>query len=149
MSHSEERVQILLRLRRYLQQQKDRFQRYLDLLERENVAIGAGDVDRLSHYVELEQIIIRDVRTLQRAIDPLEELYRRAYPGEEPSVVALKSRLEQIREQALVRNEENRRLLEDRLQSLRLEIEDIGRRRKPAVSPYARIGEPRLVDIRS
>jgi chromosome segregation ATPase len=149
MSHSQERVQILLRLRRYLQQQKDRFERYLQLLDRENAAIGSGDVDHLRHYVELEQAIIGDIRALQRAIDPLQAMYRRACPQEDPTVTALASRLEQIRQQALLRNEENRRLLEDRLQSLRLEIEDIGRRRKPVVSPYARIAEPRLIDIRS
>jgi chromosome segregation ATPase len=149
MSHSEERVQILLRLRRYLQQQKERFEHYLHLLDREHGAIGSGDVDHLRQYVELEQGIIEDIRSLQRAIDPLDELYRRSYPRAESSVVNLRRRLGQIREQVLARNEENRRLLEDRLQSLRLEIEEVARRRKPVVSPYARIGEPRLIDLRT
>jgi hypothetical protein len=149
MDELDERVQILHRLRRYLEQQRDRFLRYLQLLEQENTVIRAGNVDRLQHYVELEQMIITDIFTFQRAIDPLAELYRHAYPHREPSIVTLKSRLQQIREQALIRNEENRRLLQERLESLRLEMKEVRRRGKPPVSPYARLGEPTLVDIRS
>jgi hypothetical protein len=149
MNQLDERAQILHRLRRYLQQQRDRFLCYLQLLEQENTVIRAGDVDRLQHHVELEQMIIADILTFQRAIDPLEELYRHAYPNQESSIVNLKSRLQQIREQALIRNEENRRLLQDRLESLRLEMKEVRRRGKPPVSPYAQLGEPTLVDIRS
>ena len=149
MNDLDERVQILRRLRRYLEQQRNRFASYLDLLDRQDTVIRSGEVDRLRHYVELEQAIITDILTIQRAIDPLEELYRRAYPLGDPSVSDLKSRLRQIREQAVTRNEQNRLLLQERLECLRLEIKEAGRRGRVPVSPFARIGEPKLVDIRS
>jgi hypothetical protein len=149
MSSLDQRVQILRRLRLYLERQRERFVSYLYLLEQQGAVIRAGDVDRLQHHVELEQTIIHDIDALERAIVPLEELYRHSFPHQEPSIGALKSSLQQVREQALVRNSENQKMLRERLESLRLEIKEVRRRGKPALSPYTRIGEPKLVDIRS
>ena len=157
----DQRMLILRRLRRYLEEQRDRFLSYLRLLDQENAAIQGGDIDRIRYHVELEQGIIRDIVTLQRAIDPLWELYRLGSagrqeqpgaqkPGESRDAVAcLESSLRSLREKAQIRNAENRRLLRDRLDGLRLEIKELGTRRKPHLSPFARIGEPKLVDLRS
>ena len=149
MSQVDQRVQILRRLRRYLEEQRERFLSYLYLLDQENAVIRNGDVDRIQHHVQLEQGIIGDIAALQRAIHPLEELYRRACPVAEKSILSLENSLRSLREKALVRNEENRRLLQGRLEILRQEIKEVSRRGKQAVSPFARIGEPKLIDIRS
>jgi hypothetical protein len=149
MDQVEQKVRVLLRLRRYLEHQRGRFLNYLVLLEQQNAAIRSGDIDRLRQYIVLEQSIVGDIANLQRVIDPLKDLYRHSYPHEERSIATLESSLKRLCERVLTRNAENRRVLEDRLETLRLEIKEVSRRIKPALSPYARIGEPKLVDIRT
>ena len=155
MSQVDQRERILRRLRRYLEEQRTRFVNYLHLLDQQAAAIRGGDVDRIRHHVELEQGIIGGIETLQRAINPLKELYRQACsragePERRPETVdSLEVTLQSLRDQALTRNRENQGLLRERLESLRLEIKDVARRGKPNPSPFTRIGEPKLVDLRS
>ncbi|MBN1837167.1 MAG: flagellar biosynthesis protein FlgN [Spirochaetales bacterium] len=148
-SRLDRRIQILRRLRRYLEEQRDRFVSYLRLLELQGSAIRSGDVERIRDHVELEQEIIGDITALQRAIDPLEELYRRGCPQPGQPILTLRSGLDSLRARALARNRENRRLLGERLETLRLEIKEVGRRARAPASPFTLIGVPSLVDVRS
>jgi hypothetical protein len=81
-------------------------------------------------------------------IDPLQELYRRAYPENERSVPLLQESLDRLRDQILTKNRRNRMLLKDRMAVVRQEIKSL-RQKKKNVSLFSEKGTATLVDIRS
>ncbi len=119
----ERRVAILRRFKELLEHQRTKFRSYLDVLERQKLDIERGDVDDLVAHVDMEQAIVSEIYTFQKAIDPLEDLYRAAYPGSEPEEVPeLRASLEDLRERVVERNKENRELLKRRMETLRGEV---------------------------
>jgi hypothetical protein len=147
----EQRTAILRRFRELLVEQRAKFERYLLVLEHEKADIETGDVDRLMAHVELEEQVVSDIYTFQKVIDPLEELYRAAYPQGIPDsdaeLPALKDSLVELRGEVLARNAENRELLKTRMAELRNEITSL---RIPAMarrSVYAGAGEASMLDI--
>ncbi len=142
----EQRVTILRRLRETLAAQREKFSNYLALLEKEGESIRDGTLDKLESQVEVEQSIIGEIFTLQKVIRPLDELYRKAYPLKEKSILNLESTLENIKKQVLVKNEKNRLLLKEKMALLRQEIKDL-RSGYSMKSPFGKIGTPTLVDI--
>jgi hypothetical protein len=143
------RVAILHRFRELLIQQREKFRRYLDVLDRERDDIEEGDVDTLASHVEMEEQIVSEIYTFQKAIDPLEEIYRAAYPAasEDPELPAIKGSLDQLREEVLRRNAENRTLLKRRMEMVRAEIAGFRSPLKARASVYAGSGGGTLVDI--
>jgi len=143
------RVAILHRFRELLIQQREKFRRYLDVLDRERDDIEEGDVDTLASHVEMEEQIVSEIYTFQKAIDPLEEIYRAAYPtaSEDPELPAIKGSLDQLREEVLRRNAENRTLLKRRMEMVRAEIAGFRSPLKARASVYAGEGGGTLVDI--
>jgi hypothetical protein len=142
----EERVRILRRLRETLTAQRKKFRNYLVLLEREEEIIRSGDLEKLESQVEVEQSIVSEIFKLQKAIRPLDELYRKAYPLREKSISSLESSLENVKKQVLVKNEKNRLLLKEKMALLRQEIKEL-RSGYSMKSPFREIGTPTLVDI--
>ncbi|MDR1178917.1 MAG: flagellar protein FlgN [Spirochaetales bacterium] len=156
-----QRVAILKRFRELLQSQRDRFRDYLDTLDRQKVVIEKGSADALTAHVELEEKIVADIFAIQKVIDPLEAMYRTAYPEkykaaagpDEPvsEVKNLKSALEDLKAEAVSRTERNRALLAGRMEEIRGEINVLRK------NPYARQGRsvyggndsPSLIDIQS
>ena len=142
----QERVTILRRLRETLSAQREKFRNYLALLEKEEEIIRKGDIERLESQVEVEQSIISDIFKLQRAMRPLDVLYRKAYPMREKSIANLESSLENVKKRVLVKNEKNRLLLKEKMALLRQEIKEL-RSGYSMKSPFKEIGTPTLVDI--
>lgn len=145
----ERRAATLRRFRELLVEQRGKFERYLEVLDHEKKDIESGDVDRLVAHVELEELIVSEIYTFQKVIDPLEELYRAAYPAEQtaPEVAELKTALTELRTEVLRRNEENRTLLKARMELLRAEVLSL---RSPAAtrkSVYAAGTTGGLLDI--
>lgn len=145
----EQRAAILRRFRELLVEQRAKFERYLLVLDHEKADIEKGDVDRLMAHVELEEQVVSDIYTFQKVIDPLEELYRAAYPRDsgDRELPALRDSLVELRGEVLARNAENRELLKSRMAELRTEINGL---RIPAMarrSVYAGSGEASILDI--
>lgn len=139
-----------------LVRQRDKFAGYLELLEREEEAIQAGDAERLASYVELEQSVITEICVLRKVIDPLEGLYQAAYPlggrlyrpTESPGEIGeLKATLERMGAEVLERNARNRAALRVKVDELRLEIAALRRWPGPRSSFAAAPDAPSLVDI--
>jgi hypothetical protein len=152
----ERRVALLRRFRELLAEQRGKFERYLEVLDHERSDIESGDVDRLVAHVEIEEQIVSEIYTFQKAIDPLDELYRAAFaaaPGgaaagaNEPDVHALKGTLDELRGEVLRRSKENRALLGKRMEVLRREIAGLRNPLASRKSVYAASGEGGLVDI--
>jgi hypothetical protein len=120
----ERRVAVLHRFRELLAQQRQKFQTYLKILDHERSDIETGDVDKLVAHVELEEQIVSEIYTFQKVIDPIDELYRSAFPvhAGESDVPSLKTALADLKIEVSRRNQENRVLLKRRMEIIRSEI---------------------------
>jgi hypothetical protein len=138
------RVAVLKRFRELLRQQRDRFAQYLEVLDKQKNVIESGSADELISHVELEEKIVADIFSIQKVIDPLEDMYRTLLPSkkaekhipagaimEERELPGLKSALEELKAEAVVRSERNRGLLAKRMEGLRLEMKSL------RANPYA------------
>jgi hypothetical protein len=144
-----QRVATLRRFRELLVQQRAKFESYLTVLDHERSDIESGDVDRLAAHVEIEEAIVSEIFTFQKVIDPMEELYRAAYPAaeEDPEVPALRGTLDELKDEVLRRNAENRALLKRQMDVTRAEIAGFRNPLASRASVYARAGEGALLNI--
>ncbi|MCL2243599.1 MAG: flagellar biosynthesis protein FlgN [Treponema sp.] len=161
-----QRVAVLRRFKTLLTQQRDRFHSYLNLLEKQQNVIESGSAEDLLTYVEIEEKIVADIFSIQKVIDPLEEMYNTVVSGYEPGknpqgkilksdnseeVSGLKASLEKLKTEAVIRSTKNKELLSKRMLELRQEIKTLRN------NPYAAGGKRRhfsdsktasLVDIK-
>jgi len=141
-----QRVAILKRFKELLKAQRDRFHTYLTALDKQKDVIQSGTTDDLLRHVELEEKIVADIFSMQKVIDPLEEMYQavrvekpakgsqksvKKETGEE-EVISLKEALDGLKAEAVVRSERNRELLAKRMAELRSEINSL------KINSYAR-----------
>jgi hypothetical protein len=126
-----QRIAVLRRFKVLLTQQRDRFRSYLDILDKQKDVIESGNVDALMSYVEIEEKIIADIFSIQKVIDPLEEMYHSvtsnfvpgdSYKPEDAEVPSLKAALENLKSEAVIRSTKNKELLSKRMMEFRLEI---------------------------
>ena len=157
-----QRVAILKRFKELLTQQRNHFQQYLEVLDKQKDVIEKGSADDLIFHVELEEKIITDIFSIQKVIDPLEAMYKANYSappekintnniaetGEEREVPGLREALEELRSEAVQRSARNRDLLSKRMEELRQEMKAL------RANPYAihrstfTQESPSLVDIK-
>jgi hypothetical protein len=155
-----QRVAILKRFKTLLTQQRDRFRSYLELLDKQQSVIESGSADDLLTYVEIEEKIVADIFSIQKVIDPLEEMYYSVVAGGDPSklpskdgeeVNGLKASLENLKNEAVIRSTQNKELLSKRMVELRQEIKNL--RNNPYAAASRRSGygaaasSPALVDL--
>jgi len=138
-----QRVAVLKRFKELLKAQRDRFQAYLNALDRQKDVIQTGSTDELLRHVELEEKIVQDIFSIQKVIDPLENLYQSIRteppavvfgkaakppaktPSDEEEIFSLKEALAGLKTEATVRAEQNRDLLAKRMAELRSEIKSL------------------------
>ncbi|MAG13030.1 MAG: flagellar biosynthesis protein FlgN [Spirochaetales bacterium] len=125
-----ERVAILKRLRKHLTIQREKFRSYLDVLERQGSDIENEDTEKLQAHVELEKLIVNEIYAFQKVIDPLQDMYRAAYPAREAEIPAIQKSLDHLKEQVLERNKRNQNLLRKKMGHVRRKISDIRATRK-------------------
>lgn len=119
----DQRVAVLKRFKALLQEQRKKFSDYLVVLETQERSIHEENIDALVHHTELEQSIIGDIFTIQKVIDPIEEMYRLGMPDKDDTeVVRLKSDLNKLQSQVMGQNQKNRELLQSRMADLRQEM---------------------------
>jgi uncharacterized small protein (DUF1192 family) len=150
----QQRVAILKRFKELLKAQRDRFRSYLEVLDKSRDVIESGTAEDLLHHVELEEKIVADIYSIQKVIDPLENMYqatRIEAPGSASGedVPDLKSALEGLKTEAIARSGRNKDLLSRRMAELRSEIKTL--RSNPYTqkkSGFATTAAPSRVDIR-
>jgi hypothetical protein len=125
-----QRIAILRRFKTLLTQQRDRFRSYLDILDKQQSIIESGDTDTLLAHVEIEEKIVADIFSIQKVIDPLEEMYHMVISGGEhpegaDEVPSLKAALEDLKNEAVIRSSHNKELLSKRMVELRSEIKTL------------------------
>jgi hypothetical protein len=159
-----QRVAILRRFKTLLTQQRDRFRSYLNLLEKQQSVIEKGSPEELLNYVEIEEKIVADIFSIQKVIDPLEEMYytvtagekQQAKKAETPSsgqdeVPGLKASLEKLKSEAVIQSTKNKELLSKRTLELRSEIKAL--RNNPYAanakkSAFGGINTASIIDIK-
>jgi uncharacterized small protein (DUF1192 family) len=149
-----QRVAILKRFKELLKAQRDRFQSYLEVLDKSHDVIESGTAEDLLRHVELEEKIVADIYSIQKVIDPLESMYQSARmeapaPANSEDVPSLKSALEGLKTEAIARSGRNKDLLSKRMAELRSEIKSL--RSNPYTqkkSGFANQAAPSRVDIR-
>jgi hypothetical protein len=126
-----QRIAILKRFKELLKNQRDRFNSYLDVLDKQKESIETGSAEDLISHVELEEKIVADIFSIQKVIDPLEDMYR-AVTLDIPKaglaaddVPSLKSALEGLKTEAVARSNRNKELLTQRMVELRAEIKSL------------------------
>ena len=118
-----QRVAVVRRFKELLIEQRERFRSYLAVLDKQQTLIGSGSADEILSHVELEEKIVSDIFSIQKVIDPLENMYRTALPYfPSDDVPVIKASLEDLKTQAIARSERNRNLLSDRMAEVRTEI---------------------------
>jgi len=123
-----QRVAVLKRFKTLLTQQRDRFRSYLNLLEKQQGVIESGSAEDLLSYVEIEEKIVADIFSIQKVIDPLEEMYhsitgnKSQIDNQADEVPTLKASLENLKSEAVMRSTKNKELLSKRMMELRSEI---------------------------
>jgi hypothetical protein len=152
----DQRVAVLRRFRALLVEQRNRFRGYLEELDRQQGVIKTGSAEELVAHVELEEKIVADIFAVQKVIEPLDRMYRSVSaraggdpPGGETEVLGLKSALEGLKQEAVLRSTRNKDLLSRRMTEIREEITAL--RANPYHSggypPGNRPATPSLVDI--
>jgi len=135
-SELNQRVAVIKRFKELLSAQRDRFRAYLESLDKQADTIQNGSAEDLMHYVELEEKIVRDIFSIQKVIDPLENMYHGVKKdisvAEGNEVSGLKEALNELKTEAITRSERNKELLSRRMTSLRSEIKSLRN------NPYAK-----------
>jgi hypothetical protein len=144
-----QRVAVLKRFRELLSQQRNRFRQYLEVLDIQKTVIEQGNAEQLISHVDLEEKILGDIFSIQKAIEPLEDMYRAAAPeGKSAEVPELKSVVAELQNEAAARMKRNKDLLSARMTRIRSEIKGMQGNpfiRRPSI--YADSGVPSLLDI--
>jgi len=120
-----QRVAILRRFKDLLEQQRERFRSYLTLLENQETIIGSGSGEEILAHVELEEQIVADIFSMQKVINPLEDMYRAVAPHNfaDDEIPALKTSLEDMKIRVQTQSAKNRGLLSARMAEMRTEMD--------------------------
>ncbi|MDR2631489.1 MAG: flagellar biosynthesis protein FlgN [Spirochaetaceae bacterium] len=148
-----QRVAVLKRFRELLLEQRSRFRQYVEVLDKQKDVIEQGNAGDLISHVELEERILGDIFSIQKVIEPLEYMYRAAFPREEAEenareVPELRSVVEELKTEAAARMKRNKELLSARMTQIRSELKSL--QGNPFVrrsSIHADAGVPALLDI--
>lgn len=141
-SELDERVALIKRFKVLLKQQRDKFQEYLTVLEKQETSIENENADVLLAHTELEQEVVSGIMSLQKVIVPMSEIYKQknadsVASNEREDVNSLQSDLEDLKNKVLVQNEKNRSLLKTHIGQLRGQIASFKNPYKNIRSVYA------------
>lgn len=136
-----ERVSILRRFRTLLEQQRTKFQEYLNVLEKQENSISKEDTNAIISHAELEQQVVAGIKNLQKVIVPLSEMYKTSAEeinsAGDKSVESIQNELENLQEKVLAQNLKNRELLKKHLVQIRTQLENFKNLYKKNRSIYA------------
>ncbi len=133
-----ERIALLKKFRSLLLQQREKFQEYLSVLEKQETSIESENSEKLLAHTELEQQVVSNIMNLQKVIVPMSELYKeRGAHLEEESVVAIQKDLDDLQQKVLEQNAKNRELLKAHIVQIRSQISSLKNPYKNNRSIYA------------
>ena len=137
----DERVALLRKFRNLLEQQRNKFQEYLTVLEKQQDSIAKENPENLIAHTELEQQVVKNIANLQKVIVPMSKLYKAQLPmahtAEDSSIAQIQNELNDLQTRVLKQNQINRDLLREHIESIRSQIENFKNPYKNIRSVYA------------
>ena len=131
----EQRVAVLKRFRKLLEQQRAKFQEYLSVLEKQECSIMDENEETIFAHAELEGQIVSSISNLQRVINPIEDMYKNMGSPKMSEIHELKCELEKLQNEVLEQNEKNRELLKMQMEELKEKLNEMN---NPKFNPYAK-----------
>ncbi|MCR4790282.1 MAG: flagellar biosynthesis protein FlgN [Treponemataceae bacterium] len=129
-----ERVAVLKRFRKLLEEKRAKFQEYLLLLEKQEKGITNNDDTAVLAHAELETQIVSNIENLQKVINPIEDMYEKIGSPVSAEIPQLKEDLEKLQTEVLAQNEKNRELLKLHMDQLKEQLKNM---HNPKINPYA------------
>lgn len=137
----DERVALLRRFRSLLEEQRSKFQEYLNVLEKQQDSITDENPESLLAHTELEQQVVKNIANLQKVIVPMKKLYTAKVPHEsleeDAEITKIQNDLSDLQNKVLKQNEINRDLLRIHIEQLRNQISNFKNPYKNNRSVYA------------
>lgn len=119
-----ERVALLKHFKKLLEQQRAKFQEYLNVLEKQQDSISAENTDALVAHTEIEQQVVKSISNLQKVIVPMQKMYSLSSgnSAEDKDIENMQNELNSLQTKVLAQNEKNRELLKSHIIELRSRI---------------------------
>ena len=137
----DERVALLRKFRSLLEQQRNKFQEYLNVLEKQQDSITSQNTENLIAHTELEQQVVKNIANLQKVIIPMQKMYNASVPmahtAEDSSIVQIQNELNSLQDKVLKQNQINRDLLRTHIETIRTQIQNFKNPYKNVRSVYA------------
>lgn len=134
-----ERVAILRNFKKLLERQREKFNEYLDVLEKQKDSITSEDGDALLIHTEIESQVVKSIANLQKVIVPMQKLYSSCENNENPdkTVENLQNELDILQKRVLEQNKMNRDLLSIHMERLQTKIHNFKNPYKGTNNVYA------------
>lgn len=154
----DERIAILKRYRALLEQQRNKFQEYLAVLEKQSDAISTRSTEKIAAHTQIEDQLVAHLANLQKVISPMEKLYEEKHVSaglpssafDSDPIPELKNELARLRERVLMQNQMNREMIQERLIETKPVIQNFRNPYSKARSIYAHQDQSaRLVSVNS
>lgn len=132
-----ERVAIIKRFKKLLEEQRNKFKEYLTVLEKQEGKIAEENTDALIAHTELEQQIVKNISSLQHVIEPMQKMYNNVVGTGIPASMAaisgfqtqdvgkIQSDLAALQKKVLIQNEKNRNLLKVHIAKAKSDLENL------------------------
>ena len=136
-----ERVALLKKFRALLEQQRNKFQEYLTVLEKQQDSISKEDPEALLAHTELEQQVVKNIANLQKVIVPMTRMYKATNQNmpnsDQESITKIQNDLNDLQNKVLNQNKINRDLLRVHIDSIRQQIQNFKNPYKTNRSVYS------------
>ncbi len=126
----DERIAILKRFKVLLEQQRTKFQEYLQVLESQERKIALSDSEAISAHTKLGAQIVEGITSLQKVIVPMQRLYVSSKastynPAESVPIEKLQQDLTKLQSQVLAQNAKNQVLLHVQMDEVKTQLQTL------------------------
>lgn len=143
------RVALLKRFRALLFRQRERFESYVAVLDKQKDSIETASVEDLAAHIELEEKIVADILAIQKVIEPMRDVIPKTAFAGYPDAANIEAAIEALRGETAARVVRNKDLLSTRMDAIQAELKALRgnpfARRK---SLFAAEQAPGLIDIK-
>lgn len=122
-----QRVALLKKFKTLLEQQRGKFQEYLNVLEKQQTSITSENSEALIAHTELEQQVVKNISNLQKVIIPMSTMYKLnpvTENAETESINKIQEELSDLQNRVLRQNQINRELLREHIENIRAQIQN-------------------------
>lgn len=137
----DERKAILRRFRTLLEEQRNKFREYLNVLEKQQNSIATENAENLLTHTEIEKQVVSNLTNLQKVIVPMTKMYNtingKMDVQEDEEISKIQGELSDLKSKVLKQNEINQELLRVHVDILRKQISNFKNPYKNNRSVYA------------